>query len=69
MRESVLGLAFLVSVAAWSGVEAPVASGLLALAGAVVGEDLREGERTLGSLGLADLTREQLTAALAGGNR
>lgn len=68
MREdTALGLAFLVSVAAWAQVDVPVAAGLLALAGAVVGEDLRTGERTLGSLGLASLSREELTASLGQG--
>ncbi|WP_068250528.1 NAD/NADP-dependent octopine/nopaline dehydrogenase family protein [Janibacter corallicola] len=70
MREdTALGLAFLVSVAAWAGVDVPVASGLLALAGAVVGEDLRQSGRTLGSLGLAGLTRDQLTSLLSEGRR
>jgi len=44
MREDVqCGLAFLVSVADWAGVPAPVATGLLALGAAVVGEDFRHG--------------------------
>lgn len=46
------GLAFLVSVGEWAGVRTPVASGLLALAGAVKGADLRAGPRTLEALGL-----------------
>ena len=45
------GLAFLVSVARWAGVDAPVAHGLLALAGAILGRDLRDGPRTLDALG------------------
>ncbi len=58
MREDVAyGLAFLVSVADWAGVACPVARGLLAIAGAMVGEDLTRGPRTLGALGLAGLDR------------
>jgi len=56
MREDVAyGLAFLVSVADWAGLEAPVASGLLAVAGAVCGETFANGPRTIGALGLSRL--------------
>ena len=59
MREDVeLGLAFLVSVCEWAGVPCPVARGLLALGGAVLGRDLRAGGRTLEALGLAGLSRD-----------
>jgi opine dehydrogenase len=54
MREDVeIGLAFLVSVADWVDVPAPVAKGLLALGSAVCGVDFRQGKRTLEGLGLA----------------
>jgi opine dehydrogenase len=62
------GLAFLVSVADWAGVRAPVATGLLSVAAAVCGKDLRSGERTLEALGLAGLTRERMAALLARGD-
>jgi opine dehydrogenase len=62
-----LGLAFLCSVARRVGVEAPVAHGLLALAGAVVGQDLRQGPRTLEALGLAGHAPAQLAALLHDG--
>ncbi len=56
MREDVAcGLAFLVSVADWVGLPLPVASGLLAIGGAVCGEDLARGPRTLRSMGLGSL--------------
>jgi opine dehydrogenase len=68
MREDVqYGLAFLVSVADWAGVSAPVATGLLALGAAVVGEDFRHGPRTLEALGLAKLTRAEMRRLLAEG--
>jgi opine dehydrogenase len=68
MTEDVhFGLAFLVSVADWAGVRAPVAGGLLALAAAICGKDLRRGERTLDALGLAGLSRAQMAALLEGG--
>lgn len=65
MREDVAhGLAFLVSVADWAGVSAPVASGLLALGSAVCGEDFRATGRTLERLGLANLDRKGMQALL-----
>jgi opine dehydrogenase len=61
MTEDVaFGLAFLVSVARWAKVPAPVAEGLLAIAAAILDKDLTQGERTLRALGLADLSREEL---------
>lgn len=63
------GLAFLVSVADWAGVPAPVATGLLALASAVCGKDLRRGRRTLESLGLAGLSRAEMAVLLAQGEQ
>ena len=68
MREDVeLGLAFLVSVCEWAGVACPVARGLLALGSAVLGRELRKGERTLEGLGLAELSRESMRALLREG--
>ncbi|MEM9048238.1 MAG: NAD/NADP octopine/nopaline dehydrogenase family protein [Pseudomonadota bacterium] len=67
MREDVaIGLAFLVSVADWAGVPAPVATGLLALGSAVCAERFRDGSRTLQALGLADLDVAALQAKLRG---
>jgi len=66
-EDTVLGLAFLASVARWAGVEAPVAHGLLAIAGAFLGHDLRTGPRTLEALGLAALDRDALRQRLHGG--
>jgi opine dehydrogenase len=69
MREDVaLGLAFLVSVARWANVAAPVASGLLAIASAALGEDLYGASpRTLEALGLARLDRAAMKRLLAEG--
>lgn len=68
MREDVeLGLAFLVSVCHYAGVSCPVAAGLLALGSAVLGRDLRAGERTLEALGLAGLSRDAMRALLREG--
>ena len=69
MREDVAcGLAFLVSVAQWAGVAAPVASGLLAIASAALGEDLyADSPRTLQALGLAHLDRGAMQALLREG--
>ena len=68
MREDVeMGLAFLVSVCDWAGVACPVATGLLALGSAVLGRDLRAGERTLEALGLARLSRGEMRLLLREG--
>lgn len=63
-EDTVLGLAFLASCARMAGVEAPLANGLLAIAGAILGRDLRHGPRTLEALGLAALTPAQLRERL-----
>ena len=63
-EDTVLGLAFLASCARLAGVEAPVANGLLAIAGAILGRDLRHGPRTLEALGLAGLSPAQLRERL-----
>ncbi len=59
-----LGLAFLASVARWVNVDAPLAHGLLAVAGGWLGRDLRRGPRTLEALGLDGLSREALQQRL-----
>jgi opine dehydrogenase len=61
------GLAFLVSVSDWAGVPCPVARGLLALASAVVGRDLRATGRTLENLKLDRLGKQDLQRLLQGG--
>jgi opine dehydrogenase len=69
MREDIVfGLAFLVSVARWSGVAAPVAVGLLAIASAVLGEEIgATSPRTLEALGLDRLAPVALQHMLARG--
>jgi len=66
-EDTVLGLAFLASVARYAGVDAPVAHGLLALAGAILGRDLRAGPRTLEGLGLTGLAPAELHDRLRDG--
>ena len=68
MREDTeLGLSTIVSVGRWAGHPTPIASGLLAIASAIVGEDLYANGRTLENLGLADLNRDAMTALLQNG--
>ncbi|WP_102224743.1 NAD/NADP-dependent octopine/nopaline dehydrogenase family protein [Acidimangrovimonas sediminis] len=67
LEDVCLGLAFLVSVAEWAKVPAPVAAGLLAVAGAAVGRDFRTEGRTLGGLGLGGLDRGAMSALLSEG--
>ncbi|MDM0015543.1 NAD/NADP octopine/nopaline dehydrogenase family protein [Variovorax sp. J22P168] len=66
-EDTELGLAFLASTARFVGVDAPIAHGLLAIVGGFLGRDLRQGPRTLESLGLAALTPAQLKAGLHDG--
>lgn len=63
-EDVVLGLAFLDSVAQWASREAPVARGLLAVAGAILGENLRHGPRTLTALSLDTRTPEEMEELL-----
>ena len=67
VEDTVLGLAFLASVADWVQCDAPVAKGLLAIAGGILGRDLRQGERTLGTLGLSQLSVEEMRQMLLQG--
>ena len=67
LEDTVLGLAFLASVARFAQVDAPVAHGLLALAGAILGRDLRLGPRSFEALGLSALSRDDLSALLQQG--
>jgi opine dehydrogenase len=63
-EDTELGLAFLVSVARWAGVDAPIAEGLLAVTGGFLGRDLRHGPRTLEAMGLASMTRAAMQQLL-----
>jgi len=63
-EDTELGLSFLASAARWAGVDAPVAHGLLALTGAWLGRDLRQGPRSFEALGLAGLSRDALLQQL-----
>jgi opine dehydrogenase len=58
------GLAFLVSVANYIGVDVPIARSLLTLAGVVAGTDFMETGRTLKSLGLSQFSVEKLRRIL-----
>jgi len=68
MREDLrLGLSFLVSVAELAGVATPLAFSFLAIGGAICGEDFLAGGRTLASLGLGHLARDELQTLLREG--
>jgi opine dehydrogenase len=69
LEDTAIGLAFLASVARYAQVDAPVAHGLLALAGAILGRELRTGARTFDALGLAGLNRTELQTLLQRGQR
>jgi opine dehydrogenase len=68
MREDLrLGLSFLVSAAELAGVATPLAFSFLSLGGAICGEDFTDGGRTLASLGLGHLDRDELQTLLREG--
>jgi opine dehydrogenase len=68
MREDLrLGLSLLVSAAELAGVATPLAFSFLAIGGAICGEDFIEGGRTLDSLGLGHLDRDELQTLLREG--
>jgi opine dehydrogenase len=68
MREDLrLGLSLLVSVAELAGVATPLAKSFLAIGGAIRGEDFMKSGRTLASLGLGGLDRDQLQTLLRKG--
>ena len=62
-----LGLAFMASAARYAGVDAPLTHGILAVVGGFLGRDLRNGSRTLESLGLAGLDPSELQQRLHDG--
>jgi opine dehydrogenase len=70
MREDIVyGLAFLVSVGRWAGVNTPLASGLLSIASVIIGEDIvSTSPRTLEALGLNHLTRDQMDRLMLTGD-
>ncbi|MDP6954169.1 MAG: glycerol-3-phosphate dehydrogenase, partial [Alphaproteobacteria bacterium] len=57
----------LVSLGQWANVATPVASGLLAIASAAVGEDFGVTGRTIKSLELQSLTAENMMQLLKSG--
>jgi opine dehydrogenase len=61
------GLAFLVSAAAYAGVDVPIARSLLTIAGAVAGTDFMKTGRTFDTLGLSTLSMERLKRLLMEG--
>ena len=67
VEDTKLGLSFLASVGKWAGVDAPIASGMLAIASAIRGEDLYRTGRSLEALGLATLTRGEMAQLLREG--
>jgi opine dehydrogenase len=68
MREDLrLGLSLLVSVAELAHVATPLAKAFLAIGGAICGENFLNGGRTLASLGLGGLSRDELQTILCEG--
>jgi opine dehydrogenase len=67
VEDTKLGLSFLASVGKWAGVDAPITCGMLAIASAILGEDLYRTGRSLEALGLATLTRGEMSQLLREG--
>jgi opine dehydrogenase len=63
-EDTMLGLSFLASVADWVNCDAPITKGLLAVAGGIVGQDLRKGPRSLSALGLVQYDKAALKTLL-----
>ena len=64
LEDIAVGLAFLVSVGNWAGIPCPVAEGLLSIASAVVDKPLRQTGRTLESLDLSNLSKQEMSALM-----
>lgn len=62
-----LNLALQASVGRWSGTPTPIMQSLLVLYGALLGEDLALSPRTLEGLGLAGMTRAEMSSLLTQG--
>jgi opine dehydrogenase len=68
MREDLrVGLSFLASVARVTGVPTPLATSFLSIGGAICNENFLASGRTLQSLGLGELDRDQLLTLLQNG--
>lgn len=68
MREdTAIGLSLFASIGRWAGQPMPVTEGLLAIASAIVHEDLYAQGRTFENIGLGDLSPEELTGKLTDG--
>ena len=67
LEDTRLGLSFLISVAELAGVRTPLARAFLAIGSAVCGEDFMQSGRTLASLGLDRLDRQDLQEVLRTG--
>lgn len=63
-EDTMLGLSFQASVADWTNTDAPISKGLLAIAGGIVGQDLRKGPRALATMGLAGLNKADMRELL-----
>lgn len=67
LEDTRLGLSLLSSVGKWAGVETPLVNGFLAIGSAITGRDLYAEGRTLERLGLAGLTRAEMSMLLREG--
>lgn len=62
-----LGLSLFSSIARWAKVKAPLVDAFLAIGGAITGRDFYLEGRTLKSLGLADMSRDEMSSLLENG--
>jgi opine dehydrogenase len=67
LEDTAIGLSFLTSVARLAGIDAPLATGFLAIGSGITGNDLYGTGRTLASLGLGDMTLSEWRTLLQDG--
>jgi opine dehydrogenase len=67
VEDTRIGLSLLVSLGRWADVPTPIAASFLSIGSAITGLDLYQEGRTLESLGLENLSREQMLLLLQDG--
>jgi opine dehydrogenase len=67
VEDTRLGLSLMASLGELAGLDLPLINGFLAIGGAITGSDFKATGRTLSSLGLDGLSRDELAAFLQSG--
>jgi len=67
VEDTAIGLSLMVSLGRWAEIPTPIAAGFLAIGSAIAGQDFYRSGRTLESLGLDNLSRNQMNRLLQEG--